>query len=197
MKTVTSKDGATIAFEKTGQGPAVIMVVGAFNDRTTAVPLSQLLEQDFTLFNYDRRGRGDSGDTPPYAVEREIEDLDALIEEAGGSAFVFGYSSGAVLALRAAEPATHETRHGAHTGSGTAGRSPVPLAEGSSARKVTRASRREGIQKKYAVGNERVQGEVAIVKPRCPPGTWGPCPSRSAGEQRPCPARMSRTSQGI
>ncbi len=102
MNTVTSKDGTTIAYEKTGQGPALIMVVGAFNDRMTAVPLSQLLEQDFTVFNYDRRGRGDSGDNPPYAVEREIEDLDALIRVAGGSPFVFGYSSGAVLALRAA-----------------------------------------------------------------------------------------------
>lgn len=102
MRTVTSKDGTTITFEKTGQGPALIMVVGAFNDRTTAVPLSQLFEQDFTLFNYDRRGRGDSSDTPPYAVEREIEDLDALIQAAGGAAFVFGYSSGAVLAMRAA-----------------------------------------------------------------------------------------------
>jgi pimeloyl-ACP methyl ester carboxylesterase len=102
VRTVTSKDGTTIAFEKIGQGPALIMVVGAFNDRTTAVPLSQLLKPHFTLFNYDRRGRGDSSDTPPYAVEHEIEDLDALIQEADGSAFVFGYSSGAVLAMRAA-----------------------------------------------------------------------------------------------
>jgi alpha-beta hydrolase superfamily lysophospholipase len=97
MRTVTSKDGTTIAFDKTGQGPAIILVVGAFNDRTTGAPLTQILEPHFTVFNYDRRGRGDSGDTLPYAVEREIEDLDALIQEAGGSALVFGYSSGAVL----------------------------------------------------------------------------------------------------
>jgi len=102
MRTVTSKDGTTIAFEQTGQGPALILVVGAFNDRMTGVPLTELLKQHFTVYNYDRRGRGDSGDTLPYAVEREIEDLDALIAEAGGSAYVFGYSSGAVLSLKAA-----------------------------------------------------------------------------------------------
>jgi pimeloyl-ACP methyl ester carboxylesterase len=68
----------------------------------TAVPLAKTLEQQFTVYTYDRRGRGDSTDTPPYAVEREIEDLDAIIQAAGGSAFVFGYSSGAVLAMRAA-----------------------------------------------------------------------------------------------
>jgi len=102
MRTVTSKDGTTIAFEQTGKGPALILVVGAFNDRMTGVPLTELLKQHFTVYNYDRRGRGDSGDTLPYAVEREIEDLDALIAEAGGSAYVFGYSSGAVLSLMAA-----------------------------------------------------------------------------------------------
>jgi len=77
-------------------------VVGAFNDRATGAPLARFLEPHFTVFNYDRRGRGDSGDTAPYALEREIEDLDALIAQAGGSASVFGYSSGAILALRAA-----------------------------------------------------------------------------------------------
>ena len=102
MRTVTSKDGTNIAYEQTGKGPTLILVVGAFNDRSTGLPLTKLLEPHFTVFNYDRRGRGDSGDTAPYAVEREIEDLDALIVEAGGSAFVFGYSSGAVLSLRAA-----------------------------------------------------------------------------------------------
>jgi pimeloyl-ACP methyl ester carboxylesterase len=80
----------------------MILVVGAFNDRATGAPLAQSLKQHFTVFNYDRRGRGDSGDTPPYAIEREIEDLDALIAQAGGSACVFGYSSGAILSLRAA-----------------------------------------------------------------------------------------------
>ena len=102
MKTVTSKDGTRIAFEQSGAGPAIILVLGAFNDRATGAPLSRSLEPHFSVFNYDRRGRGDSGDTPPYAIEREIEDLDALIAQAGGSACVFGYSSGAILSLRAA-----------------------------------------------------------------------------------------------
>jgi pimeloyl-ACP methyl ester carboxylesterase len=102
MRTVISKDGTTIAFDKVGQGPAVILVVGAFNDRSTGTPVAQQLKKHFTVFNYDRRGRGDSGDTAPYVIEREIEDIQALIDEAGGSAYVFGYSSGAVLALKAA-----------------------------------------------------------------------------------------------
>ena len=102
MSTVTSKDGVTISFEKSGKGPALILVVGAFNDRAAGAPLAKSLEQHFTVFNYDRRGRGESGDTAPYAIEREIEDLDALIAQAGGSVRVFGYSSGATLALRAA-----------------------------------------------------------------------------------------------
>jgi len=78
------------------------MVVGAFNDRSTTAPLAKVLEPRFTVLNYDRRGRGDSSDTAPYSVEREIEDLGALINEAGGSSAVFGYSSGANLALKAA-----------------------------------------------------------------------------------------------
>ena len=102
MKTVTSKDGTRIAYEQSGAGPAIILVVGAFNDRSAGAPLAQSLEPHFTVFNYDRRGRGDSGDTQPYTLQREIEDLDALIAQAGGSASVFGYSSGAILALRAA-----------------------------------------------------------------------------------------------
>ncbi|HEX2728321.1 MAG TPA: alpha/beta hydrolase, partial [Rubrobacteraceae bacterium] len=102
MEKVRSKDGTEIAFDRSGEGPAIILVVGAFNDRSTGAPLAAALQESFTVINYDRRGRGDSGDTQPYAVEREVEDLEALIEEAGGSASVFGYSSGAVLALRAA-----------------------------------------------------------------------------------------------
>lgn len=102
MNTVLSKDGTRIAFDQLGAGPAVILVVGAFNERASGAPLADFLQQHFTVFNYDRRGRGESGDTPPYAIEREIEDLDALITQAGGSACVFGYSSGAILALRAA-----------------------------------------------------------------------------------------------
>ena len=104
MKKVHSKDGTAIAFDQLGQGPAIILVGGAFTDRSqpTLVQLAALLAPHFTVFNYDRRGRGDSSDTAPYAVEREVEDLEALIVEAGGSAFVCGFSSGAALALAAA-----------------------------------------------------------------------------------------------
>src|SRR5687768_11913044 len=102
MGTVLSKDGTPIAVDRSGAGPAIILVVGAFNARATGSPLAQFLARHFTVFNYDRRGRGESGDTAPYAIEREIEDLAALITQAGGSARVFGYSSGAILALRAA-----------------------------------------------------------------------------------------------
>jgi pimeloyl-ACP methyl ester carboxylesterase len=102
MRTALSADGTKIAFDKTGQGPPVILVVGAFNDRSTGAPLAKALEARLTVFNYDRRGRGESGDTQPYALEREVEDLDALIHEAGGAASVFGYSSGANLAIEGA-----------------------------------------------------------------------------------------------
>ena len=102
MNTVTSEDGTTIAFDRSGEGPAVLLIGGALNDRHAAATLAGLLAPSFTTYAYDRRGRGDSGDTPPYAVEREIEDLQALVDDAGGSAFAFGHSSGAVLALEAA-----------------------------------------------------------------------------------------------
>ena len=98
---VTSKDGTRIAFDRSGDGPALILVGGALSDRSAWAPLAKLLAPRFTVFSYDRRGRGDSGDTPPYSVEREIEDLEALIDEAGGAAFVHGQSSGAVLSLEA------------------------------------------------------------------------------------------------
>lgn len=101
MNTVTSRDGTAIAYERIGRGPALILVTGALGDRADIVPLAQALAPHFTAYPYDRRGRGDSGDTKPFAVEREIEDIDALISAAGGSAFVFGHSSGAALVLEA------------------------------------------------------------------------------------------------
>ena len=97
-----SRDGTVIAFDKSGEGPPLVLVGGALSDRSAAQPLAALLAPGFTVYAYDRRGRGDSGDTPPFAVEREVEDLDALIGLAGGSAFVYGHSSGAALALEAA-----------------------------------------------------------------------------------------------
>jgi pimeloyl-ACP methyl ester carboxylesterase len=105
MRTVTSKDGTRIAFDQWGEGPLVILVDGALQYRAFnqgMVQLATLLAPHFTVFHYDRRGRGDSGDTQPYAVQREIEDIEALIDEGGGSAFVYGISSGAALAMEAA-----------------------------------------------------------------------------------------------
>jgi len=102
MNKVTSADGTPIAFERFGAGRPVIVVGGATCDRAMTRPLAERLAQHFNVINYDRRGRGDSGDTAPYAVEREIEDLGALVAEAGGTASVYGHSSGAGLALHAA-----------------------------------------------------------------------------------------------
>ena len=101
---VVSRDGTSIAYDKVGSGPPVVLIDGALCSRTLgpSVKLAPLLAEQFTVFAYDRRGRGDSGENSPYDVAREVEDLDALISEAGGSALVFGHSSGAVLALRAA-----------------------------------------------------------------------------------------------
>jgi len=104
MSTTRSKDGTRIAFEQSGKGPALILVDGALCYRANGPsrPLAALLAEHFTVFIYDRRGRGESGDTAPYAMAREVEDIDALIKAAGGAAFVYGVSSGAALALAAA-----------------------------------------------------------------------------------------------
>lgn len=98
---VRSKDGTSIAFERSGAGEVVILVSGALSTRAGNARLAALLAPHLTVINYDRRGRGQSGDTQPYAVDREIEDIEALIDHAGGSAFLFGSSSGAALALEA------------------------------------------------------------------------------------------------
>ena len=102
MSRVTSRDGTPIAFDRTGRGPTVILVNGGLADRAENAPLAAELAQRFTVYNYDRRGRGRSGDTPPYAVEREVEDIAALLAEAGGSAHLYGPSAGGGLVLRAA-----------------------------------------------------------------------------------------------
>lgn len=105
MEQTRSADGTVIAFEKLGSGPPLILVGGAFSDhrvRAAGLPLARALADALTVFCYDRRGRGASGDTPPYAVAREVEDLAALLAVAGDSACVYGHSSGAVLAFEAA-----------------------------------------------------------------------------------------------
>ncbi|MFF4167190.1 alpha/beta fold hydrolase [Streptomyces sp. NPDC001741] len=99
---VISADGTEIAFEQSGLGPPVVLVASALADRSDTKKLAALLAEHFTVINYDRRGRGASGDADAYAPEREIEDIAALIGHVGGSASLFGSSSGAVLALRAA-----------------------------------------------------------------------------------------------
>lgn len=101
-KQVRSSDGTTIAIDQTGDGPPVVLVSGALGDRMSNTQLASALARRFAVFNYDRRGRGESGDAAAYAVEREVEDLHAVINEAGGSAFVFGTSSGGNLALESA-----------------------------------------------------------------------------------------------
>jgi pimeloyl-ACP methyl ester carboxylesterase len=112
MEKVISKDGTEIAFDKMGSGPAVILVDGAFCYRSFGpMPkLTPLLAQHMTVLTYDRRGRGDSADTQPYSVRREMEDIDALIKYAGGSASLFGISSGAALALHAVAAGLNVTR---------------------------------------------------------------------------------------
>src|ERR1043166_4295563 len=100
MEFVTSKDGTKIGYDRIGNGPPVVLVSGGSVDRFTNAPVGEVLADTFTIFNYDRRGRGPSGDTLPYAVEREIEDLAAVLEAAGEGAALYGPSSGAALALR-------------------------------------------------------------------------------------------------
>lgn len=99
---VVSKDGTTIAYEKFGSGPALILVLGALNSRKSGIKLAKLLADRFSAITYDRRGRGDSTDTPPYSPQREVEDIAALIEAVPAPVFIYGHSSGAALALEAA-----------------------------------------------------------------------------------------------
>ncbi|KRE48897.1 alpha/beta fold hydrolase [Paenibacillus sp. Soil724D2] len=116
MYSIISRDGTRIVYDKVGQGPALILVAGAFSYRKFPglVQLANQMSEHFTVYNYDRRGRGDSGDTQPYDIGREIEDLQALIDEAGGSACVWGLSSGAVLALKAASREVSITKLALH-----------------------------------------------------------------------------------
>jgi pimeloyl-ACP methyl ester carboxylesterase len=110
MNEVASADGTRIAYERLGEGPPVIVVGGATCDSGVMRPLAEQLAARFTVINYDRRGRGESGDTAPYAIERELEDLDALVGAAGGAAAAYGHSSGAALVLHAAAQAVPLTR---------------------------------------------------------------------------------------
>ncbi len=110
METVTSADGTVIAFDQLGAGTPLVLVAGASCDRAVGAEVAAALAAHFTVLNYDRRGRGDSTDTPPYAIDREIEDLEVLISAAGGSAAVLGISSGGALAAHAAASGLPVTR---------------------------------------------------------------------------------------
>ncbi|MCA2214014.1 alpha/beta fold hydrolase [Jidongwangia harbinensis] len=110
METVTSQDGTPIAYQLAGSGRPLVFVTGAFNDHTRCAPLAAALAGTATVVTYDRRARGGSGDTRPYRIDLEVADLAAVIDRAGGPAAVFGYSSGAVLALRAAAAGLPITR---------------------------------------------------------------------------------------
>jgi pimeloyl-ACP methyl ester carboxylesterase len=102
METVTSRDGTPIAFERSGEGPALVLVGGSLADHRFYAPLADELAGHFTVYGFDRRGRGQSGDASSYEVEREVEDVGALIARAGGPVFMYGHSAGSALALRAA-----------------------------------------------------------------------------------------------
>ncbi len=104
MKTTQSKDGTTLAYDVYGSGPALIYITGAscFRSFKPILQDAKVFAKAFTVYNYDRRGRGGSGNTLPYSLEREIEDIEAMIDAAGGTACLYGHSSGAVLALEAA-----------------------------------------------------------------------------------------------
>ena len=102
LQHVSSKDGTQIAYERTGDGALIVLVCGGSTDRGSNAALAAQLATDFSVYNFDRRGRGDSGDHQPYAVEREIEDIAAVIDAAGGRTALYGTSSGAALALTAA-----------------------------------------------------------------------------------------------
>ncbi len=110
VPTVTSKDGTKIAYDKVGNGPVVVLVLGALNSRKSGAKLAKLLASPFTVISYDRRGRGDSTDTAPYAPQREVEDAKALIEEIGEPVFLYGHSSGAALAIEAANKLNKQVR---------------------------------------------------------------------------------------
>src|SRR5262249_50394911 len=102
MDHVVSSDGTRIAYDRLGGGPAVLLIGAGPTDRGSEAPLAALLAEHFTVYNYDRRGRGDSGDTQPYATDREFEDIAAVIERADGSVMCYGTSGGGIIALQAA-----------------------------------------------------------------------------------------------
>ncbi|WP_054055684.1 alpha/beta fold hydrolase [Alloactinosynnema sp. L-07] len=153
MSTVTSADGTTIAYETHGTGPALIIVDGALCHREMGPSrdVAKELADRFTVYCYDRRGRGGSGDTPDYSVDRETDDLAALIEAAGGSAHVVGFSSGAALALAAAQRGLPITRLATYEApfivDGT--RPPIPASTPADLRDLVQAGKRGAAVKRF------------------------------------------------
>jgi pimeloyl-ACP methyl ester carboxylesterase len=167
LKKVTSKDGTSIAYDQAGKGPALILVDGAFGMRTFGPngPLVPLLADKFTVYTYDRRGRGDSGDTKPYAVEREIEDLAAVIEAAGGTAMLYGISSGAGLVLEAVNaglPATKIALYEAPFITDNS-RKPVPESFPAHLQELVKAGKNGEVVKEFMTKGVAVPGFVVTM----------------------------------
>jgi pimeloyl-ACP methyl ester carboxylesterase len=175
MNTLISKDGTRIAYEKFGSGPALILVDGALCSRQFGpMPkLAPLLASRFTVYIYDRRGRGDSSDTQPYAREREIEDLDALIQVAGGSAHVAGLSSGGALALEAAASGLNITKVAAYEPPYVAQQDPAHAQadhEGQLKRILSEGRRGDAV--KYFMKDMVGAPGFVVVMMRLMPGPW-------------------------
>src|SRR5215472_6289850 len=182
MQQVKSVDGTLLAYDRSGDGPPVILVGAAFNDRTGTAPLAAALAQQLTVINYDRRGRGDSSDTAPYAVEREIEDINTLITETGGSAAVFGYSSGAILALHAAAHGLAITKLALYE--------PPFLVDDSRPRPPAAAATRSSSTRPNPSASPTTSSLRCATHPSAP--SWRPSPTPSSTTRRssptsPCP----------
>jgi pimeloyl-ACP methyl ester carboxylesterase len=163
-RTVTSADGSSIAYDVSGHGPVVVLVAPALADRTDHRRLAALLEQDRTVINYDRRGRGSSTEASPWSVDREIEDLAALIDAHGGSAAVFGASSGAVLALDAANSLASRIERVVAFEPPVivdAGRSPIPPELSQELEQLVREGRRSQAVKQFM--REALEAPAAMV----------------------------------
>ena len=174
-ETVASRDGTPIAYERSGAGPPVILVDGAFCSRRFGPmdKLAPLLARHFTVLAYDRRGRGESGDVAPYAVDREVEDLAALIGVAGGSACIFGMSSGAVLSLEAAAQGLPITRLAVYEPPYFVDPADRPPPPDSAARlaALVKAGDRSGAAKYYLKDVIGLPGLLAAVLPLMPAWT--------------------------
>ncbi|WP_407564735.1 alpha/beta fold hydrolase [Streptomyces sp. 184] len=152
MRKVVSRDGTTIAYRKAGDGPPIVLLNGAFRDHTIFDQLVPELTPSCTVYAYDRRGRGESGDAPAWSLEREVEDLAAVIEEAGGEAVVFAGSTGANLALHAARAGLPITRLALHEPYFRTAGHPMPPADCLDVIRTLLADDRRGEAAEYYLG---------------------------------------------